>query len=89
LEAPLQRRVLFNVFAVFIERRRANAVQFSARQHRLQQIASVHRSFGFARADHGVQLVDEEDDLAVGLLHLFQNGLEPLLELTAELRAGD
>ena len=30
---------------------------------------------GLARADDGVQLINEEDDLAVGLLDLVQNGL--------------
>src|SRR5438552_7718 len=35
------------------------------------------------------QLVDEEDDLALRLLHFFQDGLQPLLEFAAILRAGD
>ena len=39
--------------------------------------------------DDRVQLVDERDDLAVGLLDLVEDGLEPLLELAAELGAGD
>jgi hypothetical protein len=41
------------------------------------------------RADDGVQLVDEGDDLPVGFLDLLQHRLEPLLELAAVLRAGD
>ena len=45
--------------------------------------------FGRARADHRVQLVDEQDDLAVGVGDLLEHGLEALLELAAELRAGD
>ena len=36
LEAPFERGVLFDMLAVFIERRRADAVQLSARQHGLQ-----------------------------------------------------
>ena len=36
-----------------------------------------------------MQLVDEGDDLAVGALDLLEDGLEPLLELAAVLRAGD
>ena len=35
LEAPLERGILLDVFAVFVERRRADAVQFAARQHGL------------------------------------------------------
>jgi hypothetical protein len=36
-----------------------------------------------------VQLVDEEDDLAVARGDLFEDGLEPLLELAAVFRAGE
>ena len=66
LEAALERRILFDVFAVFVERRRADHVQLAAREHRLEQIARVHRALGLARADDGVQLVDEQDDLPLG-----------------------
>ena len=66
LEAAFERGVLFDVLAVFVERGGADAVQLAARQHGLQQIAGVHGAFGLARADHGVQLVDEQNDLAFG-----------------------
>ena len=46
-------------------------------------------AFGRAGADHGVQLVDEEDDLALGVGDLLEHGLEPLFELAAVLRARD
>ena len=42
-----------------------------------------------ARADQRVHLVDEQDDVALGALHLVEHGLEPLLELAAVFRAGD
>ena len=71
------------------ERRGADAVQLAAGQHRLQQVAGVHRALGRAGADHGVQLVDEEDDLALRRLHLLQHGLQALLELAAILGARD
>ncbi len=51
-------------FRYSFERGRANGVQLAARQHRLQQVGGVHGAFGRARADHGVQLVDEEHDPA-------------------------
>ena len=47
----------------------------------LEQVARVHGAVRLARADHRVYLVDEEHDLAVGLLHLVEYGLEALLEL--------
>ena len=64
LEAALERGVLLDVLAVLIERRGAHAVQLAARERGLQHVARIHGAFGLAGADHGVQLVDEQDDLA-------------------------
>ena len=64
-EAPLERRVLLDVLAVLVERRRADAAQLAAREHRLEQVRRVDRALGRARADDRVQLVDEEDDPAL------------------------
>ncbi len=89
LEAPLQRRVLLEVLAIFVERGRADAMQLAARQRRLEHVAGVHRAFGFARADHRVQLVDEQDDLPFLLRQVVEHGLEALFELAAILGAGD
>ncbi len=66
LEAPLERRVLLDALAVLVERRRADAAQLAARERRLEQVRRVHRALGGAGADERVELVDEEDDLAVG-----------------------
>ena len=65
LEAALERRVLLDVRAVLVERRRADRAQLAAREHRLQQVARRDGALGGARADDRVQLVDEEDDLAL------------------------
>ncbi len=90
LEPPLQRRVLLDPLAVLVERRRADHPQLAAGQHRLEHVAGVHRGVAAgAGPDHGVQLVDERDDLALGGRDLLQHGLEPLLELAAVLGAGD
>ena len=89
LEAPLERRVLLDVQAVLVERRRADRSQLAAREHRLQQVAGRDRAFGGACTDDRVQLVDEEDDLARRGGDLLQHGLQPLLELAAVLRARD
>ena len=89
LEAPLERGILLDVIAVFVERRRADHVQFSARERRLEHVAGVHRSLCGAGADDGVDLVDE-DDQAVGVVaDLVDHALEALLELAAVLRPGD
>ena len=63
LEAPLERRVLLDVLAVLVEGRRADRAQLAAGEHRLEQVRRVDGALGRARADDGVQLVDEEDDL--------------------------
>ena len=89
LEPPLERRILLDVLAVFVERRRANRVQLAAREHRLEHVRRVHRSFRRAGAHDGVQLVDEEDDLAFGLHDLVEHGLEAIFELAAVFGAGD
>ena len=89
LEAALERGVLLDVLAVLVERGRADAVQLAAGEHRLEHVAGVHRALGRAGADHGVQLVDEQQDPALGGLDLLQHRLQPLLELAAVLRARD
>ena len=75
------------MLAVLVERRRADRAQLTTREHRLQQVRRVDRALGCTGPDDGVQLVDEEDDLARGVLDLGQHGLQPLLELAAVLRA--
>ena len=89
LETSLERRVLLDVLAVLVQGRGADAVQFTAGQRRLEHIAGVHGALGLARADDGVQLVDEQDDLPLLLGQVVEHGLQPFLELAAELGAGD
>ena len=72
LEPPLERRVLLDVLAVLVQRRRSDGAQLAAREHRLQQVGRVDRALGGARADDRVQLVDEEDDVARRVLDLAQ-----------------
>ncbi len=88
LEAALQRGVLLDVFAVFVEGGSADAVQLAPGQHRLEQVAGVHGALGLAGSDDGVQLVDEQDDVP-GLDHLIDQGLEALLELAPIFGPGD
>ena len=89
LEPALERLVLLDVLAILVERRRADAAQLAARERRLEQIRRVVAAFGGAGADERVQLVDEQDDPALGGRDLLEHGLQPLLELAAVLRAGD
>ena len=89
LEAPFEGGVLLDVLAVLVEGRRPDRVQLTAGQHRLEQVAGVHGALGRAGADDRVELVDEQDHPALGVLDLLEDGLQPLLELAPELRPGD
>ena len=53
----------------------------------LSRFDGVHRAFGGACANDRVQFVDEQNDLALGLLHFFKNGLQTFLEFAAKLGA--
>ena len=89
LEAPRQRGVLLDIFAVFVQGGGADAMQLAARQRRLQQIGRIHRPFRVARAHQRMQFVDEENDLAGRRGHFIEHRFQPFLELAAEFRAGD
>jgi len=88
LETTLQCGILLDVLAVFVQRRRADAVQFATGQGRLQHVAGVDGTFGLAGADHGVQFVDEQDDASFVLRHFLEDRLQAFLELAAILGAG-
>ena len=89
LETTRERRILLDVLAVFVERSRADCVQVAAGKRRLEDVAGIHGALGGARAHNGVELIDEQDDLALGLLYLLEHGLQAVLELAAVLGAGD
>ena len=89
LEAPFQRRVFFDVLAVFIERRRAHAAEFAAGKLWLHDVRRVRRTFRRARADDGVQLINEQNDFAFAGDNFLQKRLEPVLEFAAIFRAGN
>ncbi len=88
LETALQRRVFFDVLAIFIQRCRADTAQFAARQSRFEHIGSIHRPFRSARADHRMNFIDKENNLALGADDFLQHSLESFFELAAIFRAG-
>ena len=89
LETPFEGGVLLDMAAVLVESRRPYAVQLAAGEHRFQQVARVRRPLGAAGADDVVHLVDEQQDASLAPRYLPEDGLEPLLELTAVPGAGD
>ena len=89
LETTGERRVLLDVLAVFVKRSRTDRVQVATGKRRLEDVAGVHGALGGTRAHDGVELIDEQDDLALGLLHFLEHGLQAVLELAAVLGAGN
>ena len=87
LEPALQGRVLLDVLAVLVQGGGADDADLAAGQSGLEDVGGVHGALGRACAHDGVQLVDEQDDVA-GLLHLVDGVLDALLELAAVLGAG-
>ena len=51
LEAALECGVLFDIFAVLVERRCADDLNLAAREGRFEDIRRVHRAFCVARAN--------------------------------------
>ena len=89
LEPPGQRRVLLDVLAVLVQRGRADDVQLAAGQRGLEHVARVHPALAAAaRADQGVQLVDEDDQGVAVLADLVDDPLDPLLEVAPVAGAG-
>ena len=82
LEPALERGVLLQVLAVLIQRGGADGLQLAAGQHRLQDRGRVDGALGGTRPDEGVDLVDEQDDVATGA-DLLEHLLQPLFEVAA------
>src|SRR5712691_7182663 len=88
LEAADERPVLLEIVAVFLVGRRADAADDAAGQRRLQEVGGVHRPARCrAGADHGMDLVDEEDRAGLRF-ELGQHRLQPLLDIAATAGAG-
>ncbi len=87
LEAALERSIFFDVLAIFVERGGADGAQLAAGQRRLQHVGGVNRAFGRARAHQGVQLVDEQDGLALRVFNVLEDSFETIFKFAAKLRA--
>jgi hypothetical protein len=75
LETTFERRVFFDVFLVFVERRCAYAAQLAACKRGLQHVRRVDRALGGAAPTKRVQLVDKENDLPLAFSISFSTAL--------------
>src|SRR5450432_3216561 len=67
LEAALEGGIFLDVLLVFVQGGGTDGAKFAACQGRFEHVGSVHRAFGSASADEGVEFVHEQNDLSVGL----------------------
>ena len=88
LEPALEGGVLLQVLAVLVDGGGADGLQLATGQHGLEDGGGVDGPLGGAGTHQGVELVDEQDDVAPGA-DLLQHLLEALLEVTAVPAAGD
>lgn len=88
LEAALKRGVLFDVFAVLVEGRRADDLDLAARKRGLEDIGGVHGSLRIACADEIMHLVNDQNNIAE-FFDLFNEALHTAFKLPPELRARD
>ena len=88
LETALEGRILLDVLAVLVVRGRADRLELAARQHGLEHLGRVNRALGGTRTHEGVDLVDEQDDVAARA-DLLEDLLQALLKVAAVARAGD
>ena len=80
--------VLLDVLAILVEGRRTDRLQLAAGEHRLEDRRRVDGSLGGARRHQGVDLVDEQEDVAAAL-DLLENLLQSFLEVAAVAATGD
>ena len=64
-------------------------MQLAAGQRRFQHVAGIHGALALAGADHGMQLVDEQDDIAFLFRKIAQHRLQSLFEFAAVFGAGN
>ena len=86
LKTPFQCAVFLNVFSVFFQSGRADALDLASGQSRFEHIGCIHRTFGGSRSHQSMQLVNEQND-AVILNDFLHDAFETSLKLTAILGA--
>ena len=88
LEPAFERGVLLDVFAMLVQGRSADALEFAAAEGGFDDVRSVQGAFGGTRANDGMEFVDEENDV-LGTANLVHNRFDALFELAAVFGAGD
>ena len=88
LETPFQSGIFFNILSVFIQSGSTDTVQLTTSQHRFQHITRIQSTVRLAGTNNGVQLINEQNDLSVAVLHIIQYGFQTFLEFTSVFCTG-
>ena len=89
LKTAFQSGIFFDIFSVLIQRRGADAVEFSPCQHGFEKISGIHGAFRSPGSHNGMEFIDKEDDPALSADYFIENGLETFLKFPPELGSGD
>ncbi len=87
LEAAFERCILFDMLAVFIERRCADSPKLASSQRWLEEVGRIHRSFCSTCSDERMQFIYKKDNFAFRFDNLAYYRFEALFELAAEFAA--
>ena len=88
LETAFQRRILFDILAVFFKCCCTDHLDLATGKRRFQNVRRIHRAFGISCADQIVNLVNKQDDVSL-LLYLCDQTLDTAFELPTELCSGN
>ena len=86
LESAFERTILFNAFAVFVDRCGSDALQIAPGQSGFEHIGGIHRTWRRTCTDNGVYLIDEKHHLRM-LLQFEDNVADTLFKLATILRS--
>ena len=87
LKAAFQRGIALDIFAIFVQRRGADDLQFAPRQGGFENVGRVEASLGRTCARDGVYFVDEENRVLLPA-QFFEKSLHSFFELTSVFGPG-
>ena len=80
LETAFKSLVLLEVFLILVEGSGTHGTQFTTREGWLEDIGSIHCALTTSCTYESMYLIDEEDDLAIGLLYFADHVLQSFLK---------
>ena len=89
LESAFQGFIFLKVFLVLVEGCGTDAAKIATGQCGLEDVGGIHRAAALAGTHQCVNLVDEQDNLALCLGNLVDNRLEAFLKLALVLGTGN